>query len=85
MSGASDQLQSVSVSVRGLRKSYNGVEVLHGVSLEVRAGEIVTLIGANGAGKTTLLKTLSGLLTPRAGRALFEGKDLLDRRPELGQ
>ena len=64
------------LAVEGLVVSYGAIEALHGVSLEVRAGEIVTLIGANGAGKTTLLKTLSGLLTPRAGRALFEGKDL---------
>jgi branched-chain amino acid transport system ATP-binding protein len=46
------------------------------VSLTVNAGEVVTLIGANGAGKSTTLRAITGLLTPRTGRILFEGKDL---------
>ncbi len=55
---------------------YGAIEALHGVSLEVKKGEIVTLIGANGAGKTTLLMTLCG--TPRAssGKIVFEGRDI---------
>jgi branched-chain amino acid transport system ATP-binding protein len=55
------------LSVRDLHVSYGAIRALHGVSLDVRAGEIVTLIGANGAGKTTLLRTISGLLKPTAG------------------
>ena len=55
---------------------YGAIEALHGVSVEVNKGEIVTLIGANGAGKTTTLKTISGLLHPRTGRVLFEGQDV---------
>src|SRR2546426_236525 len=51
--------------------AYDDVVCLSGVSLEVRRGEIVTLIGANGAGKSTTLKTVSGLLAPRAGRIAF--------------
>jgi ABC-type branched-subunit amino acid transport system ATPase component len=54
--------------------AYGEVQVLWGVSLEVRAGEIVALVGANGAGKTTLLATISGLLTPRVGSIEFAGE-----------
>ena len=56
--------------------NYGAIEALRGVSLEVRTGEVVTLIGANGAGKTTTLKTISGLLHPRQGRVRFEGNDI---------
>ena len=62
--------------VEGLDVYYGAVHALKGVSLHVEPGEIVTLIGANGAGKTTLLRTISGLVPPRAGRILFEGKDI---------
>jgi len=57
--------------VQSLDAGYGKLRVLHGVSLHVRAGEIVTIIGANGAGKTTLLSTVAGLLRPRAGTVLF--------------
>jgi branched-chain amino acid transport system ATP-binding protein len=62
--------------VEGLDVYYGAVHALKGVSLHVEAGEIVTLIGANGAGKTTLLRTISGLVPARAGRIVFEGKDI---------
>ncbi|NMM39018.1 MAG: ABC transporter ATP-binding protein [Glaciimonas sp.] len=55
---------------------YGAIEALHGVSLEVKQGEIVTLIGANGAGKTTLLMTLCGKPRASAGKILFEGHDI---------
>ena len=55
---------------------YGNIHALQGVSLTVGRGEIVTLIGANGAGKTTTLKTISGLLHPRKGTVVFEGKDI---------
>ena len=55
---------------------YGNIHALQGISLTVGRGEIVTLIGANGAGKTTTLKTISGLLHPRRGRVVFEGKDI---------
>jgi branched-chain amino acid transport system ATP-binding protein len=55
---------------------YGAIEALHGVSLNVEKGEIVTLIGANGAGKTTLLMTLCGKPRASSGRILFEGKDI---------
>ena len=55
---------------------YGGIHALRDVSLTVRAGEVVTLIGANGAGKSTTLRAISGLLTPASGRILFEGQDI---------
>jgi branched-chain amino acid transport system ATP-binding protein len=55
---------------------YGHIHALQGISLEVRAGEVVTLLGANGAGKTTTLKTIHGLLQPREGRIEFEGRDI---------
>jgi phospholipid/cholesterol/gamma-HCH transport system ATP-binding protein len=69
-SGQSEQ--SVSVEVRGLRKSYNGVEVLHGVSLEVPRGEIFVIMGPSGSGKSVLLKHIIGLEAPDEGEILIE-------------
>jgi branched-chain amino acid transport system ATP-binding protein len=67
------------LSVRNAEVAYpGGVVALHGVSLEVRAGEAVALVGANGAGKTTLLKTVAGLLSPRRGEIWFDGKRIDD-------
>jgi branched-chain amino acid transport system ATP-binding protein len=68
------------LSIAGLRAGYGKIEVLHDVSLNVEAGQIVTLIGANGAGKTTLLKTISGLIRPNAGSIHFESESIA-RRP----
>ena len=59
--------------IEQLRSGYGRIEALHGVSLEVRAGEIVALLGANGAGKTTLLRTISGVQPTSAGEIRFEG------------
>jgi branched-chain amino acid transport system ATP-binding protein len=66
----------------GVVAAYDDVTCLHGVSLEVRRGEIVTLIGANGAGKSTTLKTVSGLLAPRAGIIEFDGQPIAGRNPD---
>jgi len=57
---------------------YGAIHALRGVSLEVREGEIVSLIGANGAGKSSTLMAISGILRSRAGRIIFEGEDLAD-------
>jgi branched-chain amino acid transport system ATP-binding protein len=64
------------LEIKDLRVSYGKIEAIKGISLDVKQGEIVTLVGANGAGKTTLLKTISGLLKPSAGVIIFEGKDI---------
>ncbi len=56
--------------------NYGRIEALHGVSLQVAQGELVTLLGANGAGKTTTMRALSGLLPLTRGRIMFEGKDI---------
>ncbi|MEW6730579.1 MAG: ABC transporter ATP-binding protein [Acidobacteriota bacterium] len=64
------------LQLEDLHVSYGAIKALKGVSLKVESGEIVTLIGANGAGKTTTLRTITGLLTPRQGRVLFESKDI---------
>src|SRR3954466_10252881 len=61
------------LQVRDLKAGYGLIEVLKGISLEVRRGEIVTMIGANGAGKTSTLMCLSGVVPARAGRVVFDG------------
>jgi branched-chain amino acid transport system ATP-binding protein len=65
------------LSTRNLVAGYGGIEALHGVSIEVPSGKIVTLIGGNGAGKTTTLKTISALIKARAGEILFQGRSLV--------
>jgi len=64
------------LSVRNLTSAYGRIEVLHGVSIEVGVGEIVTLVGANGAGKTTLLRAISGVQPITAGSIRFDGKPI---------
>src|SRR5258706_14328538 len=64
------------LSVKGLECRYGKVAAVRDLSLEVRQGELVSLIGANGAGKTTTLKAISGVLAPSAGRIVFEGEDI---------
>jgi branched-chain amino acid transport system ATP-binding protein len=64
------------LSVENLRVKYGNIEVLHGVSLEVNQGEIVTILGANGAGKSTTLLSISGLVRVAAGTIFFENSEL---------
>jgi branched-chain amino acid transport system ATP-binding protein len=66
----------------GITAGYGKMPILHGVSLQVFAGELVALIGPNGAGKSTALKTLVGFLRPTAGRVSFDGRDLAGLRPD---
>jgi branched-chain amino acid transport system ATP-binding protein len=64
------------LDVADVHAYYGNIQALRGISLTVEEGEIVTLIGANGAGKTTILNTISGLLRPRKGNLVFDGRDL---------
>ena len=64
------------LSMDDVRASYGDFQVLFNITLEIRAGEIVTLIGANGAGKTTTLRVISGLLRSQHGQLRFEGQDI---------
>jgi branched-chain amino acid transport system ATP-binding protein len=64
------------LEIEDLHVYYDQIHALKGVALEVRQGEIVTLLGGNGAGKTTTLKSISGLLVPRRGRITLEGRSL---------
>jgi branched-chain amino acid transport system ATP-binding protein len=69
------------LSVEGLRSRYGRIEVLHGLDLEVKSGEIVTVVGANGAGKTTLLRCISGVQAASAGTIVFRGDDISRTTP----
>lgn len=70
------------LEIQGLDVAYGESQVLWDVSLSVPAGGVVCLMGRNGVGKTTLLKTVMGLLPARRGRIVFDGVDLVGRRPE---
>ena len=69
------------LKVRGLHTYYEDLHALHGVSLHVGEGEIVSVIGNNGAGKTTTLMTVSGVLAPRKGEIEFDGRRIEGRKP----
>jgi len=66
----------VMLRLEGIASAYGKIDAVKGIDLEVKRGQIVTLLGANGAGKTTTLKTISGLVRAKAGRVLFEGNDI---------
>jgi branched-chain amino acid transport system ATP-binding protein len=70
--GAGDVL----LKLENVNTYYGRIHALQGIDLDVRRGEIVTLLGSNGAGKTTTLKTISGLLHPKVGTVTFEGRDI---------
>jgi branched-chain amino acid transport system ATP-binding protein len=69
------------LEIKNLTVNYGAITALHGISLSVPGGKIVTLIGANGAGKTTTLKTISGLLKPNGGEIFYEGKNIAGLPP----
>jgi phospholipid/cholesterol/gamma-HCH transport system ATP-binding protein len=76
MSDSPSKPQGVSVQVRGLRKSFNGSEVLKGLDFEVKPGEIFVIMGPSGSGKSVLLKHIIGLEEPDAGEILIEGQSI---------
>lgn len=69
------------LSLKGIRKSFGSVDVLHGVDLEVANGEVIGLVGDNGAGKSTLMKTITGIYQADAGEILLDGKSILGLDP----
>jgi branched-chain amino acid transport system ATP-binding protein len=69
------------LSVEDVHTFYGSIEALKGISIEVREGEIVTLIGANGAGKSTTLRSINGLNHPREGKIVFQGTDVTSMPP----
>ena len=81
--GASDAPASIDalLALREVRAGYDEVEVLRGVSVDVHAGEIVSIIGANGAGKSTLLRTVFGMVRARGGSIRFDGREIAGRPP----
>ena len=64
------------LEIKDLEVYYGVIQAIKGVSFEVNQGEVIALIGANGAGKTTILQTITGLLSPKNGSVIFEGKDI---------
>ncbi|MCD7778553.1 MAG: ABC transporter ATP-binding protein [Clostridiales bacterium] len=64
------------LEVKDISVYYGMIQAIKGVSFEVNKGEVIALIGANGAGKTTILQTVTGLLKPKSGKIIFEGKDI---------
>jgi branched-chain amino acid transport system ATP-binding protein len=70
------------LSVKNLESYYGPIMAIRGVSLEVRQGQIATVLGANGAGKTTLLKTISGVMNPQKGQILYAGGNIAGWEPD---
>jgi phospholipid/cholesterol/gamma-HCH transport system ATP-binding protein len=81
MNGSSSNQNGVGIQVRGLRKSFDGQEVLRGLDFDVQPGEIFVIMGPSGSGKTVLLKHLIGLEEPDAGEILIEGQPI--QSPEV--
>jgi branched-chain amino acid transport system ATP-binding protein len=69
------------LELQGVETYYGSIQALKGISIDVRDGEIVTLIGANGAGKSTTLRSINGLNHPRKGKIRFEGRDITNDSP----
>ena len=69
------------LKVRNIESFYGPIMAIRGVSLDVREGQIVSILGANGAGKTTLMKTVSGVMDPEKGKIIFEGREIQGMEP----
>jgi branched-chain amino acid transport system ATP-binding protein len=70
------------LELKQLSVNYGGIQAVQNVSLQVQAGEVVTLIGANGAGKTTTLRAISRLINPRSGTIIYDGHEITRARPD---
>jgi branched-chain amino acid transport system ATP-binding protein len=77
-----DAAGGLSLEVKDLVTSYGAIKALNGVSFMVPAGSITAVLGANGAGKSSLLRSLSGLVRPRSGSVLLDGRDIAGKAPE---
>ena len=73
------------LEMQGIRKSFVGVEVLHGVDLELGVGEIHAIVGENGAGKSTLVKVLAGVHAPDEGTIRIDGEEVSFAHPHAAQ
>jgi len=71
------------MEIRGLEAWYGESHVLHGVDIDIREGEVVTLLGRNGAGKTSTLRSIMGLVPRRTGSVQYEGKEFVNARPDV--
>lgn len=71
------------MELRGLEAWYGESHVLHGVDIDIREGEVVTLLGRNGAGKTSTLRSIMGLVPRRSGSMKYDGKELINARPDI--
>jgi branched-chain amino acid transport system ATP-binding protein len=71
------------MEVRGLEAWYGESHVLHGVDIDIREGEVVTLLGRNGAGKTSTLRSIMGLVPRRTGSVKYDGKEFVNARPDI--
>jgi branched-chain amino acid transport system ATP-binding protein len=69
------------LKINNIKTYYGNIQALKGISIEVKEGEIITLIGANGAGKTTVLMSICGIVPPREGRISFMGQDITNIEP----
>src|SRR5260221_13640736 len=78
---ARDPAMTGAIAVRGVTKSYGGALAVSGVSLEIRAGEFLSLLGPSGSGKTTLLMMIAGFETPNAGSVSLDGQDITRTPP----
>ncbi|MBS80075.1 ABC transporter ATP-binding protein [Variovorax sp.] len=74
-------MSDVVLQLLNVESAYGPIKAIRGVSLQVRQGEIATVLGSNGAGKTTILKTISGIIDPRKGSIEFKGRDITARDP----
>ncbi len=68
------------IKIRNLHKSFGDLEVLKGIDLEIKKGEIVTIVGPSGSGKSTVLRCMNLLEVPTTGQIIFEGTDITDKK-----
>ena len=72
---------NVILQLKDIRKSFDDVEILKGISLDIKKGEFITLLGSSGCGKTTTIRIIAGLETADSGKVILEGKDITDLEP----